>query len=323
MPNWDSVLKEISLHQATQSASAFDIIRRKYLKKLSSHTGRNVIAYYSGFLSKPRIEGIEINDEDKNGFMLCIHELNRERGLDLILHTPGGDGAAAESLVDYLRSTFKKNVRAIIPQIAMSAGTMLACSCEEIVMGKESSLGPVDPQYGAISAVGLLKEVKRAHEEILANPQSALFWNPILSKITPSFLQRCEWAVVASDGFIRKTLSENMFSALDETERKAKIERVCEILSNLNDSKEHNTHFQFDSCQAVGLNVVRLEDDQKLQDLVLTLHHCYMHTLGNTPAFKIVENHLGRAMVRMQQIAFMQTPMQMPASAGFANIPSN
>jgi hypothetical protein len=321
MPNWDSVLKEISLHQTTQSASAFDIIRRKYLKKLSSHTGRNVIAYYSGFLSKPRIEGIEINDEDKNGFMLCIHELNRKRGLDLILHTPGGDGAAAESLVDYLRSMFKNNVRAIIPQIAMSAGTMLACSCEQIVMGKESSLGPVDPQYGAISAVGLLKEVKRAHDEILANPQSALFWNPILSKITPSFLQRCEWAVVASDGFIRKTLSENMFSSLEESERNSKIERVCEILSNLNDSKEHNTHFQFDSCQAVGLNVVRLEDDQKLQDLVLTLHHCYMHTLGNTPAFKIVENHLGRAMVRMQQMAFVQAPIQSPASTVFANIP--
>jgi hypothetical protein len=132
----------------------------------------------------------------------------------------------------------------------------------------------------------------------------------------------CEWAVEASDGFIRRTLSENMFSSLEEEEKNARIGRVCEILSNLNDSKEHNTHFQFDSCQAVGLNVVRLEADQKLQDLVLTLHHCYMHTLGNTPAFKIVENHLGRAMVRMQQMAFVQTPMQSPSATIFANIPS-
>ncbi|MBR0764224.1 SDH family Clp fold serine proteinase [Bradyrhizobium japonicum] len=312
MPNWTSVLREISVYQADHNESAFDVIRRKYLRRLFTHTKRNVIAYYSGFLSKPRIEGAQINDEDKNGFMLCIHELKRDRGLDLILHTPGGDGAAAESLVDYLRSMFGKDVRAIVPQIAMSAGTMIACSCNSIVMGKESSLGPVDPQYGAISAVGLLKEVRRAHDEILQNNQSALFWNPILQKITPSFLQRCEWAVLAADGFIRKTLQENMFASLPPAEQKLKIEAVCEILSNLNDSKEHNTHFQIDQCKQAGLNVVDLEADQKLQDLVLTLHHCYMHTLGNTPAFKVIENHLGRAMVRMNQQQFTITPTPSP-----------
>ncbi|WGS23380.1 hypothetical protein [Bradyrhizobium sp. ISRA463] len=182
MPNWNSVLREISVYQADHNESAFDVVRRKYLKRLFTHTKRNVIAYYSGFLSKPRIEGTQINDEDKNGFMLCIHELKRDRGLDLILHTPGGDGAAAESLVDYLRSMFGNDIRAIVPQIAMSAGTMIACSCSSIVMGKESSLGPVDPQYGSISAVGLLKEVRRAHDEILKNNQSALFWNPILQR---------------------------------------------------------------------------------------------------------------------------------------------
>lgn len=310
MPNWTSVLREISVYQADHNESAFDVIRRKYLRRLFTHTKRNVIAYYSGFLSKPRIEGAQINDEDKNGFMLCIHELKRDRGLDLILHTPGGDGAAAESLVDYLRSMFGTDIRAIVPQIAMSAGTMIACSCNSIIMGKESSLGPVDPQYGAISAVGLLKEVRRAHDEILMNNKSALFWNPILQKITPSFLQRCEWAVLAADGFIRKTLKENMFAGLPEAEQKAKIESVCEILSNLNDSKEHNTHFQIQQCKDAGLEIVDLEADQRLQDLVLTLHHCYMHTLGNTPAFKVIENHLGRAMVRLAQQPFTIVPTQ-------------
>ncbi|WGS30393.1 hypothetical protein [Bradyrhizobium sp. ISRA464] len=313
MPNWNSVLREISVYQADHNESAFDVVRRKYLKRLFTHTKRNVIAYYSGFLSKPRIEGTQINDEDKNGFMLCIHELKRDRGLDLILHTPGGDGAAAESLVDYLRSMFGNDIRAIVPQIAMSAGTMIACSCSSIVMGKESSLGPVDPQYGSISAVGLLKEVRRAHDEILKNNQSALFWNPILQKITPSFLQRCEWAVLAADGFIRRTLAENMFSALPGNEQAAKIESVCDILSNLSDSKEHNTHFQIDQCKKAGLEIVDLEADQRLQDLVLTLHHCYMHTLSNTPAFKVIENHLGRAMVRVSQPQLALVPATAPA----------
>lgn len=97
MPNWDSVLKEISTVQATKGESAFDKVRKKYLGRLFSHTGRNIIAYYSGFLTK-RIDGIEINDEDKNGFMLCIHEMDRLKGLDLILHTPGGDAAPSQRL---------------------------------------------------------------------------------------------------------------------------------------------------------------------------------------------------------------------------------
>jgi Serine dehydrogenase proteinase len=310
MPNWDSVLKEISLVQAVSNESAFDKVRRKYLKRLFKHTNRNVIAYYSGFLSKTRIEGIEINDEDKNGFMLCIHGLDRSKGLDLILHTPGGDGQAAVSLVEYLRDMFGSNMRAIVPQIAMSAGTMIACSCSEIVMGKQSSLGPIDPQFGVIAAANLLEEVKKARSDIERNPNLAAFWQPILSKITPSFLERCEWAVRDSNEFIERTLRQNMFSGLIKDRQDDKVRSVVEIFAN-NEGRAHNTHIQYQQCFDAGLNVVRLEDDQKLQDLVLTIHHCYMHSLFNTPAFKLIENHMGRALVRQQLMQMVPTPMSM------------
>jgi ATP-dependent protease ClpP protease subunit len=313
MPNWNSVLKEISLLQATSTESAFDKVRRKYLKALFKHTGRNVIAYYSGFLSKPRIEGIEITDEDKNGFMLCIHELDRTKGIDLILHTPGGDGQATISLIEYLRSMFGTNMRAIVPQIAMSAGTMIACSCSDIVMGKQSSLGPIDPQFGIVGAANLLEEVKKAREDISRNPNLAAFWNPILSKITPSFLERCEWAVKDSNAFIETTLRQNMLSKLKTEQQDEVIESIARIFAN-NEGRAHNTHIQFDQCASAGLNVVRLEDDQKFQDLILTLHHCYMHTLGNTAAFKIIENHLGRAIVRQQAVQILQGPVSLSPS---------
>ena len=84
--------------------------------------------------------------------MLCIHKLDRSKGLDLILHTPGGSGAATESLVNYLHQMFGNDIRAFVPQLAMSAGTILACSCKEIYMGKHSNLGLVDPQ----AIIGLL-----------------------------------------------------------------------------------------------------------------------------------------------------------------------
>lgn len=314
MPNWNSVLREISVIQQA-GASAHDKVRRKYLKRLYNHTGRNVIAYYSGFLTKPRIEGIEINDDDKNGFMLAIHEMKRDGvGLDLILHTPGGDGQATISLVEYLRDMFGNDIRAIIPQIAMSAGTMISCSCKSIIMGKESSIGPIDPQFGSIAAANLLEEVKKARDDIITNPNLALFWNPILSKITPSFIERCEWALKDSNEFINVTLRKNMFARLTPQAQDAAIEKISKLLAN-NEGRAHNTHIQYQECVDAGLVVERLEDDPILQDLVLTIHHCYMHTLANTSAFKIVENHMGRAMVRIQQMAAMQVPVSL-ASGG-------
>ncbi len=126
------------------------------------HTGRNVIVYYSGWLQKSGVPNSGINDADKNGLMTVIHGMDRKKGLDILLHTPGGEVAATESIVDYLHSMFDTNIRAIVPQLAMSAGTMIACACREIVMGKHSSLGPIDPQFRGIPAHGVVEEFQRA-----------------------------------------------------------------------------------------------------------------------------------------------------------------
>lgn len=313
MPDWKDILTEIAVEQVSRTESPFDQVRRKYLKQLCDFTGRNVIAYYSGFLSKPRIEGIEISDDDKNGFMLCIHEMDRSKGLDLIMHTPGGNIAATESLVAYLRGMFGNDIRAIVPQIAMSAGTMIACSTKSIVMGKHSSLGPVDPHFGGIPAIGVLEEIKKAYTDIKTDVAYAHVWNPILSRLTPSFVQQCEWAVERSKTFVKEALSANMLKGGRKAARDAKVQGIVDKLTNLSENKGHDRHFGMDECKAMGLKVEAIEDDDTFQDLVLTIHHCYMHTLTNTPTIKITENQMGKAVVRQQQ--------QLLAVPGFAPQP--
>jgi ClpP class serine protease len=103
--------------------------------------------------------------------MTAIHGLDRKKGLDLALHTPGGEAAATESLVDYLRQIFGTDIRAIVLQLAMSAGTMLACACKSILIGKQSSLGPIDPQLGGLAAHGIIEEFTKAYEEIQVDPR--------------------------------------------------------------------------------------------------------------------------------------------------------
>jgi ClpP class serine protease len=172
LPNWGEVLKEIQ-KEGTKRPPPGDAVRRSYLKRLSSLTKRNVIAYYSGFLSKPGIQLLDINDEDMNGFMMAVHKLDRSKGLDLILHTPGGSIAATENLVNYLQTMFNSDIRVIVPQIAMSAGTMIACCSKEIVLGKQSSLGPIDPQFRGIPAQGVINRIQAGSTRIQARPSFA------------------------------------------------------------------------------------------------------------------------------------------------------
>ena len=182
MPNWGSVLKEIGdLQNGGQQAA--DRVRRKYLKKLFQHTNRNVIAYYSGWLNRPpSIPNLSVGDDDMNSFMSVVHELDRGLGLDLILHTPGGDIAATEAVVKYLWTMFDKDIRVIVPQLAMSAGTMLACASKRIVLGKQSSLGPIDPQIFGMPAQAILDEFQLAIESIKSDPASTPLWQQIVSR---------------------------------------------------------------------------------------------------------------------------------------------
>ena len=96
MPAWNEVLAETQV-----AGSVHDVIRRRHLRKLYQYSKRPTILYYSGWLQKPFLQnqpGIQlgISDADKNGFMSVIKGLKQNSGLDLILHTPGGDMAATE-----------------------------------------------------------------------------------------------------------------------------------------------------------------------------------------------------------------------------------
>lgn len=49
---------------------------------------------------------------------------------------------------------------AFVPLYAMSGGTLIALSADEIVMCEHSVLGPIDPQLGELPAVSLIKVVE-------------------------------------------------------------------------------------------------------------------------------------------------------------------
>lgn len=238
-----------------------------------------------------------MNDEDKSAFMMAVHGLPKDKGLDLILHTPGGGIAAAESLVDYLRRIFGKDVRAIVPHLAMSAGTMIACSCKSIVLAKHSNLGPIDPQLNGLPAAAVKKEIEKALSEIKADPDAIKVWQYILNKYNPTFIGQCEQAVDWAEAFVKKALTENMLHGDADADKKSR--KIVKALSDIDTNKSHSRHIHIDDCIDLGLVVEKLEDDQKLQDAILTVHHCFMHSFSESGAAKIVENHEGAAFMKI------------------------
>jgi hypothetical protein len=267
--------------------------------------------YYSGWLQKPRAPQTYVNDADKNGFMTVIHELDRTKGLDLILHTPGGETAATESLVYYLRKMFGGDIRAIVPQLAMSAGTMIACSCKEIIMGEHSSLGPIDPQLAGMPAHGVVEEFNRAHAEIKADNTRAFVWQPIIQKYNPTFIGECEKAIQWSNEMTKKWLMTGMLK--DDPDSSVKSDAIINELGDHALTKSHARHLSPERCKNIGLNIRMLEDDVKLQDAVLSVHHAGIHTFSSTGAIKIIENHKGVAMISLAQQVLVQGPMQAPS----------
>jgi ATP-dependent protease ClpP protease subunit len=294
VPNFNQILNEIQA-----AGSAQDIIRRQYIARLHEYTKRNVIVYYSGWLQKQGAPGAEINDEDKNGFMTVIHELDRSLGLDLLLHTPGGDLAATESLVDYLRSMFGTDIRAIVPQLSMSAGTMMACAARNIIMGKESSLGAIDPQIAGIPAHGVVEEFRRAIEEARSDPASIPMWQPIIARYSPSLVGICEKAIEWSTQITRSWLETGMFSGGPDATNT--IDRILMELGDHAITKSHSRHISAARCAEIGLKVQHLEADSELQEVVLSVHHACMLTLSTTHAVKIIENHRGVAFIKAVQ----------------------
>lgn len=310
MPSWGEILKEINATPGNQQAgaSSFDIVRRKYLAALQLHTGRNVVLYASRWIQgvTPGAEGfVSITDEDIHGFMEVVRDLDGPN-LDLVLHSPGGSPEAAEGLVKYLRSKFA-NIRVIVPQLAMSAATMISCASNEVLLGRHSFLGPTDPQLllqtGSgrrfVPAQAVLWQFEQAREDCKdKNLWGA--WAPILPQYGPDLLVTADNVCRMSAHLVKEWLAQYMFSDLPKKEAKKHATRLAKLLNDHDRMFTHGRHLGFDDLSAAGMRVTRLEADQTLQDAVLSAFHATALLFTTAPAcVKVIENHLGKAFLKL------------------------
>jgi len=308
MPTWGELLKRLQDLISQGRTDAIDVIRREAISDLANYTRRNVILYASAHLQKPRVppELLIITNEDIEGFMEVFHGLQGKE-IDLILHSPGGRAEATEAVVKYLRQKFN-NLRVIVPHEAMSAATMLACAADIIVMGRASYLGPIDPQFQLQTPLGLqsipgqaiLDQFKRAKKDYIDDQRNLAVWIPSLQQYGPALLEQCENAIALSRKLVENWLSTWMFC--QSKNRKKISKKIADALSKHQQWRTHARPIDADYLMSLGMKIDLLEKDQELQDKVLTVYHASMHTFSATAATKIIENHLGRAFIKLAQI---------------------
>ncbi len=97
-----------------------------------------------------------INIEDSEQVLTAIRLTDKNVPIDLIVHTPGGLVLAAEQIAEALLRHPGK-VTVFVPHYAMSGGTLIAMSADELVMDENAVLGPLDPQLGQYPATSLVK----------------------------------------------------------------------------------------------------------------------------------------------------------------------
>lgn len=133
--------------------------------------------------------------------------------LVILLGSPGGSAEIVEKLVEIIRWHYKE-VYFIVPDEAMSAGTIFCMSGDKIYMDYSSSLGPIDPQIHNgttwVPARGYLDEIKelrkKALDKTITNAEIAVWQSQDLA-----FLNLCEQQGNLTVTLLKKWLVEYKF----------------------------------------------------------------------------------------------------------------
>lgn len=316
MPTWSGILEELRQAQAAGERNAFDVVRRKYLRLLHEKTGRNILLYASGFTQAKACPpgSLMVVEEDIQGLMEVVHGLPKVP-TDLIIHSPGGSAEAAEGIVEYLHTQYP-HIRAVVPQMAMSAATMIACGAHRIVMGKHSNLGPTDPQL-FIPSSGRFEPAQAILDQFYmaitqATKPGMQAWAAMLQMYGPSLVAECHDLVRLSEKLVADWLKRWMLT--DEAKRLGrrrlgrKAAAIAKYLANRQNFLSHGRHLRRDRARDLGLVVDNLEEaeGEEFQDLVLSVFHATTHAFAGTGTVKIIENHEGKAFVK----SWVQVPPQ-------------
>lgn len=222
-------------------------------------TQRELVVYFARLS-----EGI--NHSDPDDLSEVIEGITND-DIDILIQTPGGMVDAVEKFVTVLRQR-KKNYRVIVPSLAKSGGTVIAMSSEKILLGVNSELGPIDPQF-------LMSDLGAVPCQYIADDETQA---PVVRSMAKS-------AVARMRQLAERILSEGMLNGHTHDE-------LQEVINKVSSSDTYNSHgavIDYSEAESLGLAVEWMPPEGDLWRKIWLLYCCYDHDIKLNNIGKIVE----------------------------------
>jgi hypothetical protein len=238
----------------------------------------------------------------------------RSSSLLVILETDGGSIETAERIADVFRYHYPKEVSFLVPNFAMSAGTVLVMSGDRILMDYYSILGPIDPQVrnrnGAfVPALGYLEKYKEmVRKSKIGGGLSAAELALFVQKFDLAELHRFEQARDHSVDLLKKWLVQYKFKDWKKTRTRQRSvtsamreKRAAEIANKLNDTKRWRSHGRGLSMEILdrelNLLVENFGQNSELNKCIRSYYRMLQDFMGS-------RNHSGAIQTRERFLAF-------------------
>jgi membrane-bound ClpP family serine protease len=188
-------------------------------------------------------------------FEELIYDADPAEDLHLVLVTPGGDGETAVRLARSAQSRCRE-LTIVVPDIAKSAGTIMALGAHHLLMAPTSDLGPIDPQIqianGAlVSAKDIIAAVDEATERVQQAPETYALHASLLADVTGLMVQQGRAALARTDDLLEEALRANHDRTEDEVQ--GLIESLHDRL--ITEAKSHGAIFGMQEAHDAGLPV--------------------------------------------------------------------
>jgi hypothetical protein len=210
----------------------------------------------------------------------ALNSISGADQINLLLHSPGGDGSIVEKIVEMCRTHLSgqnKKFRVIVPNVAKSAATMLALGADEILMGHLSELGPVDPQIPIavsgithwVSAFAFVEARDKLVEQIaeaIKKKEPTVSLLQQLASLNIPFTDEMENQIAFSKKIAVTLLDKFMLRSKypQANKRKKKANEIAQKLLSKQLFPAHGHYIGGASAKALGLEVEMLPMDDEL-----------------------------------------------------------
>ena len=223
-------------------------------------------------------EFIEIKKKDSE---------NPKSILIIILETGGGSARAVEKMVNIVRYHYNE-LYFVIPDYAMSAGTIFSMAGDKIYMDYSSSLGPIDPQVQNdkgqwIPALGYIDKVNELIEKSRNNKMTDAEFL-VFQKLDLGTIRSYEQAKELSVDLLKRWLVNYKFKnwtkhrtsgggIVTQQEKEDLAEKIAEQLS---DNKKWHSHGRYININALCELKLEIEDysaDDELREAIISYNN--------------------------------------------------